>query len=95
MKMKMKNTFHCDNEGTVSIVNKGRSKCLEIMKLMRQVTWCACVNNFQFSAKHVPGRKNNISDALFRLQIGKFRILALHAEQLPHKPPSVYEVMWN
>jgi hypothetical protein len=79
----------------VSIVNKGRSKCLEIMKLMRQVTWCACVNNFQFSAKHVPGRKNNISDALFRLQIGKFRILALHAEQLPHKPPSVYEVMWN
>lgn len=87
--------FHCDNEGTVSIVNKGRSKCLEIMKLMRQLTWCACVNNFQFSAKHVPGRKNNISDALSRLQIGKFRILAPHAEQLPHKPPSVYEVMWN
>jgi hypothetical protein len=45
----------CDNEATVGIVKKGRSKCLVIMKLMRQLTWCACKYNFTFSAKHVPG----------------------------------------
>ena len=65
------------------------------MKLIPQITWCACVNNCQCSAKHVPGRKHNISDAFSRLQIGKIRIIAPHAEQLPHKPTSVYEVMGN
>ncbi|VDI02263.1 mediator of RNA polymerase II transcription subunit 24 [Mytilus galloprovincialis] len=33
--------FWCDNEATVAIVKKGRSKCLQIMKLMRKLTWCA------------------------------------------------------
>jgi hypothetical protein len=32
--------FWCDNEATVGIVKKGRSKSLVIMKLMRQLTWC-------------------------------------------------------
>ena len=86
--------FLCDNEATVAIVKKGRSKCIEIMKLMRQLTWCACVNNFQVTAKHIEGRKNNISDALSRLQMEKFHRLAPHAEKLPHNCPSVYEVMW-
>ena len=31
--------FWCDNEATVGIVKKGRSKCLVIMKLMRRLTW--------------------------------------------------------
>ncbi|CAG2241262.1 unnamed protein product [Mytilus edulis] len=30
--------FRCDNEATVHIVNKGRSRCLLIMKLMRTLT---------------------------------------------------------
>ena len=85
--------FWCDNEATVAIVRKGRSKCLEIMKLMRQLTWCAARNNFHFSAKHVPGYKNQISDALSRLQIDRFRSLAPQAEQHPCKCPSVLEVM--
>lgn len=87
--------FWCDNEATVAIVKKGRSKCLEIMKLMRQLTWCAAKNNFHFSAKHVPGYKNQISDALSRLQIDRFRSLAPQAEQHPCKCPSVLEVMWH
>jgi hypothetical protein len=29
--------FLCDNEATVYIVNKGRSKCLFIMRLMRML----------------------------------------------------------
>jgi hypothetical protein len=31
--------FHCDNEAVVNIVNKGRSKMADIMKLMRTLTW--------------------------------------------------------
>ena len=69
------------NEATVAIVRKGRSKSIEIMRLMRQLTWCACQNNVTFSAKHVPGVKNNISDALSRLQIEKFRSWAPQAEK--------------
>jgi hypothetical protein len=49
------------------------------MKLMRQLTWCACKYNFTFSAKHVPDVKNNLADSLSRLQIDKFRQLAPQA----------------
>ena len=87
--------FWCDNEATVAIVNKGRSKCLEIMKLMRQLTWCAASFNFYFSARHVPGYKNKISDSLSRLQLNRFRSLAPNAEQEPFKCPSITEVMWH
>ncbi|VDI03471.1 Hypothetical predicted protein [Mytilus galloprovincialis] len=80
--------FWCDNEATVAIVKKGRSKCLQIMKLMRKLTWCACKYNFHFSAKHVPGYQNDISDALSRLQIDRFRKLAPSAAQHPMKCPS-------
>ena len=58
--------FHCDNESTVHIINKGRSKVQDIMKLMRKLTWLAATNNFTFSSKHIPGVKNVISDALSR-----------------------------
>ena len=85
--------FLCDNEATVVIVKKGRSKCIETMTLMRQLTWCAYVNNFQVTAKHIEVRKNNINDALSRFQMEKFRRLAPHAEKLPYHYPSVYESM--
>ena len=87
--------FWCDNEATVAIVKKGRSKCLQIMKLMRKLTWCACKYNFHFSAKHVPGYQNDISDALSRLQIDRFRKLAPSAAQHPMKYPSSSDVMWS
>jgi hypothetical protein len=45
--------FWCDNEATVAIVRKWRSKSIEIMRLMRQLTWCICQNNFLFIARHV------------------------------------------
>jgi hypothetical protein len=47
-------------------------------------TWCACKYNFTFSAKHVPGVKNDLTDSLSRLQIDKFRQLAPQAEKHPH-----------
>ena len=86
--------FRCDNQATVAIVRKGRSKCLHIMQLMRKLTWCACEYNFMYSSSYVPGASNVLSDALSRLQIEKFFKLAPNAEKQPHKCPPVCSVMW-
>ncbi|XP_033759499.1 uncharacterized protein LOC117341746 [Pecten maximus] len=87
--------FWCDNEATVAIVNKGRSKYLYIMELMRKLTWCACIHNFNFRSKHVPGNCNSISDSLSRLQIRRFRNLAPQADLKPHQCPLYSEVIWS
>ena len=47
--------FLCDNEATVYIVNKGRSKCLFIKRLMRMLIWGACKKKFCLRSEHVPG----------------------------------------
>jgi hypothetical protein len=54
------------------------------MKLMRQLTWCACKYNFTFSAKHVPGVKNNLADSLSR-SLSHQNKMFLHFQSLPHK----------
>ena len=87
--------FMCDNEATVFIINKGRSKVPVINQLMRRLTWLACTNNFHCYAKHVPGKLNEISDSLSRLQITRFRQLAPQAEKLPHPCPPFSEVTWT
>lgn len=75
--------FHCDNMATVQILRKGRSKRSSIMLLMRRLTWCAAIHNFSFYSEHIPGAKNEISDALSRFQEERFRRLAPYAEKEP------------
>lgn len=75
--------FHCDNLGTVEIINKGRSKVKSIMKLMRKLTWCAAYNNFTIHAQHIPGVSNSKADALSRFQMDKFRRLVPTADREP------------
>lgn len=87
--------FHCDNLSVVHIIQKGRAKCLKLMKLMRRLMWCALHHNFSFHAIHVPGIHNNIADSLSRLQMHRFRLLAPRAEPLPHKCPRPCEVTWS
>lgn len=87
--------FHCDNLGTVQIIQKGRSKVPSIMLLMRKLTWCAAVYNFCVYAKHVPGVLNTIADALSRFQMDKFRKLVPRASQDPCPCPSLETVLWN
>ena len=77
--------FLCDNEATVYIVIKGRSKCLSIMRLMRMLMWCACKNIFCFRPEHVPGVTNEISDSLSRLQLDRFKTLAPMADEVPYR----------
>ena len=87
--------FHCDNIGTVAIINKGRSKSPRIMSLMRRLTWCAAVNNFMFSAVHVPGVNNTLADFLSRSRLQAFREAAPEADPVPCPCPPVSAVMWR
>lgn len=80
--------FHSDNQATCDILNKGRSNCPFIMKLMRRLVITATISNFAFSGTHIPGHLNTIADSLSRLQIKKFRRLAPQAEPEPCPLPS-------
>ena len=75
--------FYCDNLSTVEIITKGRSKVGDIMLLMRKLTWWSAKHNFIIHAKHIPGNKNCIADALSRFQMQKFRQLAPLADRIP------------
>ena len=87
--------FYCDNEATVHIIRKGRSKETCIMKLMRRLTMCAAHNNFAIFSEHVPGSKNNKADALSRFQMDKFRELMPEAEKHPTACPPLKEILWT
>lgn len=87
--------FLCDNEATVNILNKGRSKCLDIMNLMRKMTWLAALNNFTFKAKHIPGKLNIIADSLSRFQMKRFREAAPEANRHPDPCPQASDIFWS
>jgi hypothetical protein len=65
-----------DNNAVIAIINKQTSKCPEIMKLVRQFVLQCLKVNLTFYARHIPGKLNNIADALSRFQMERFRQLA-------------------
>ncbi len=81
--------FYCDNQATVDIINKGRSKCATIMSFMRRLTLVAAKCNFMCAAVHVPGKSNDIADALSRFQMTRFRQLAPQADLRPSPNPPI------
>lgn len=87
--------FYCDNSATVDIINKGRSKVEDIMKLMRTLTWHSAKYNFIVRSEHIPGVTNTISDALSRFEFQKFRQAAPQADLLATPCPHFSDVMWN
>ncbi|VDI32332.1 Hypothetical predicted protein [Mytilus galloprovincialis] len=87
--------FYCDNLATVHIIAKGRSKETNIMKLMRKLTMCAATYNFAVYSEHLPGKSNVIADALSRLQMNKFRLLAPLAEATATPCPQLSDILWT
>ena len=87
--------LNCDNQGTVDILNKGRSKELSIMKLMRRLTYCALINNFSFCGMYISGQSNIIGDSLSRLQMQRFREAVPNAERYQTVCPPPSEVLWT
>ena len=84
--------MRCDNEAVVTIVNKQSSKCKEIMKLVRFLVLQCLKNNIKLSARHVPGKKNDVADSLSRFQMTRFWEVAPTAER---EPTAVPRFLWD
>ena len=86
--------FLCDNQSTVHILNKGCSKCPQLMSLMHTLTWNAASYNYIVRAQYVPGRLNNIADSLSRFQMDRLHSLVPGADPTPTQCPPSSDVMW-
>ena len=87
----MRNAYvelHTDNEALVYIINKQTSKDKLIMVFIRRLVNATLRHNIMCQAVHIPGRINNLADALSRLQVEKFRQLHPTADKSPteHAP---------
>ena len=66
--------IHCDNMAVVSCVNSGTSKCIHIMKLIRQPFFVAASYGFDVRLNHIAGNDNVGPDRLSRLDLNAFRV---------------------
>ncbi|XP_041428581.1 uncharacterized protein LOC121396972 [Xenopus laevis] len=64
--------WHTDNLGVVYVLNNLTSNSPPVLRLLRQVVFRALKYNIWIRAKHIPGFKNNIADALSRFQFELF-----------------------
>ena len=81
--------FYCDNLTIVNSWEGKSSKHPRIMSLLHLLFLTAAKNNFTISLKHLPGKTNEIADALSRKQFIRFFHLAPQAEQLPTHIPGI------
>lgn len=66
------NTVFCDNETTVTIINKGRSSLPLIKRFVRRLTWTPVLGYFVIQAAHAPGLDNKIADSLPQFEFQTF-----------------------
>ncbi|XP_060562711.1 uncharacterized protein LOC132722259 isoform X1 [Ruditapes philippinarum] len=90
--MNKKIKFYCDNEAVVHILNTLTSKSELVMCIVRALTLKCLKFNILLKAKHIPGSRNEICDALSRFQATKFRELAPEADLCPVVVP---QSLWN
>ncbi|CAG2193184.1 unnamed protein product [Mytilus edulis] len=57
----------CDNSSTVSCINKCTSKNKLLMTFLRELFWLSASYNFHLVAIHLPGKDNDMADAVSRL----------------------------
>lgn len=74
--------FHCDNLGVVVAINQLSASSPPVVKLLQQLVLECLSLNACFVARHIPGVKNEIADALSRLQLERFRRLAPQADRV-------------
>ena len=60
--------LHTDNYAAMNIINSQTAKPEHIMHLVRHLVLLSLRHNLRIVAKHVPGKLNNIPDALSRFQ---------------------------
>ncbi|CAC5425942.1 unnamed protein product [Mytilus coruscus] len=59
--------IYCDNSSTVGCINNCTSKNKLLMSFLRELFWLSATNNFQLVAIHLPGKQNDMADAVSRL----------------------------
>jgi hypothetical protein len=64
--------FFTDNEALVSVINKQTCRDKTLMFFVRKMVLICLKRNILFKAKHIPGVKNKLADALSRLQVHTF-----------------------
>lgn len=79
--------FHCDNLPIVQAWEGKGSKQPRIMSLLRKLFLQAAKNNFTITMEHLPGKQNDIADALSRKQYNRFFFLAPQAQRIPTPTP--------
>ena len=62
------------------------------MKLVRFLVLQCLKNNIKLSARHVPGKKNDVADSLSRFQMTRFWEVAPTAER---EPTAVPRFLWD
>ena len=78
--------FNTDN---MSIIQAWKKRSSRDHKLMLNLI--AARGNFMIKLVHIPGKTNEIADALSRFQVQRFRSLAPHAALTPTPiPPNIY-----
>ena len=85
--------FHCDNRSVCDIWLRSRTKCPDLMALVRTLFAIAARHNFHVIVSHIPGTDNAIADSLSRFQMARFRRLAPTADDTPSPvPESTYSL---
>ncbi len=81
-----------DNEAVIAIINKQTSKCPLIMSLLRFFVLQCLKQNVSFTARHIPGKQNNVADALSRFQMARFWKEVPWADKVKTQIP---KFLWN
>jgi len=89
--------FHCDNEAVVHIINKQSTPKKTIMVLVRNMVLVFLKYNITFKAVHIPGKDNQLTDALSRQKATPAMLLEKGMEIHPTKIPEYLTTIkfWN
>lgn len=80
--------FFTDNKAPVHVINRQTCKDKSLMAFVRKLVSICLHYNILFKAKHIPGVRNEMADALSRLQVRTSRRLAPpHMDSLPTEIP--------
>ena len=95
---KFKNSKVClfvDNRSTMDMINGASSKCKNCMVLIRLITLEGLKHNVAIKAKHVRSKANDLSDALSRVQMFRFkRLLRRKRKIMQEKPVPLPGEIW-
>ena len=75
--------IHTDSAPARDIWVKGTSPDKAVMRIVRAMFMFAAKKNINILLRHVPGKHNNLANALSRFQVRRFKVLLPGADELP------------